>query len=114
MDPYDPQKGRWGGLAERGGRRLTARVSPVSDEWFAIDLEVQRFAGPAMQGPVVFYLHPTFEPAVAQVSPVNGVASFQLKGWGAFTVGATTDNGSVQLELDLAGDLSFPETFRNR
>lgn len=47
-------------------------------------------------------------------SVTNGVARLDLQGWGAFTVGATTDTGRVQLELDLSQDASIPQRFRDR
>lgn len=114
LDPEDKQKGRWGGEAEYNDRALTAAVSEISSNFFAISLNVQSTTDEPLTGDVTFHLHQTFAPDVRTVQAVRGHATLQLVGWGAFTVGAVADNGRTTLELDLADDSSFPETFRER
>jgi hypothetical protein len=46
VDPEDPQKGRFGGVPERDGRRLTARVKTLGDDWFELTLTVESTALP--------------------------------------------------------------------
>jgi MinD-like ATPase involved in chromosome partitioning or flagellar assembly len=110
-NPDDPQKGRWGGSASQSGRTLSAEVSKVSDDWFNVVLKV---TGHELKGDVTFYLHPTFQPNTLTVKPDDGVAKLEMQSFGAFTVGAVADQGSTFLELDLAEDRKFPQTFRER
>jgi hypothetical protein len=115
-DAEDPWKGAFGGASAANGRTLEARIHEVagSSGYWRIDLTV-RSTDPAkpLQGDVAFFLHPTFreqEPVV----PVDadGVARLALVAWGAFTVGAITDQG--KLELDLAENPDAIEPFRSR
>ncbi len=112
VDPEDPQKGQWGGLAERNGRRLSASVRAVAEDWFAIQLRVESTGDRGLYGPVVFHLHPTFSESVVKVEAVSGVASLRLEAYGAFTVGVEVDAGLTALELDLSLDDSLPIEFR--
>lgn len=115
LDPEDPQKGQWGGSNENNGRRLTAAVKPVTDDWFSVALAVEWTKGEMpLEGSVKFHLHPTFAKEVVTVEARNGRAELQISAWGAFTVGAAADNGRTRLELDLSLDPTFPEAFRNR
>lgn len=114
VDPEDPHKGRWGGLSRSNGLQLTAVVSPVSDDWFSIELTVRSSARGALSGPVTFHLHPTFKPAVVTVDPTEDQAVLRLSGWGAFTVGVTANEGRTRLELDLSELREAPERFRER
>ena len=114
IDPEDPQKGQWGGLAERNGRLLTATVEALSQDWFGITLEIRRLTGPPLEGTVEFHLHPTFTRHIEQVTVKDGKATLPLSAWGAFTVGALADKGRTRLELDLSQNPSFPQTFRER
>lgn len=114
----DPQKGRFGGARERNGRRLSAKVqySPTPG-LYRIDLWVES-TDPAhpLDTDVIFYLHNTFRPSVFTIKVEDfreGKASVEPKtAWGAFTVGAVTDNGNTLLEYDLSSDSSFPSDFR--
>ncbi|MGH9320471.1 MAG: pYEATS domain-containing protein, partial [Vicinamibacteria bacterium] len=114
IDPEDPQKHQWGGKIASNGREIRARIKPITDEWFDIDLEVISIATPLMEGAVEFHLHPTFEPAVRTVAAENGRAGLNLKGWGAFTVGVSAEGGRTRLELDLSGVTDAPTIFRER
>ena len=115
VDPDDPQRGQWGGKSQDRDRVLSATVREVSRDWFEIELSVASTTRAPLTSPVTFHLHPTFPQQVRTVDPVNGRATLKLGAWGAFTVGAETDNGQTRLELNLAtapGD--FPQAFRDR
>jgi len=116
----DPQKGRWGGLPEskERGWRLTARVeaSTLEDEWFVIRAEVSStMANRPLRKPVSFFVHPTFPKSRYDIEPVAGTARLELRGWGAFTIGAWVQDDGTELELDLAelGD-EAPKAFKAR
>jgi hypothetical protein len=113
-DPGDPQKGLWGGLSQAGNRELTASLRSITADYFEITLEVHPTGSEPLAGDVQFHLHPTFPKPVQVVTPVGGKATLKVMAWGAFTVGAVTDNGRTKLELDLAQDSSFPQVFRSR
>lgn len=114
VDPEDPQKGQWGGQSERNGRRLSARVTSITDDWFAIRLMVSSTGAMPLSGTVTFHLHPTFPRDRVEVPVMHGAALLDLEAFGAFTVGVETDGGRTSLELDLALDRDFPTTFRER
>ncbi|MBI3448907.1 MAG: hypothetical protein HY049_08345 [Acidobacteria bacterium] len=113
----DPQKGRWGG--KRASRNRVIGVGRIrslryDNDYYRIPLEV-RSTDPAnhpLTGSVTFHLHPTFDPDVQVVEARNGVARLELVSYGAFTVGAATDEGAT-LEIDLAdADIDAPEAFK--
>jgi len=114
----DPNKGKFGGRAERDGYRLAAEVTPVpqSTELFLIHAWVEASAGrpPLRDGAnVVFHLHPTFVPPAAVVVASGGSAALDRLAWGAFTIGVEVEG--VRLELDLATDVpAAPALFRSR
>jgi cellulose biosynthesis protein BcsQ len=113
-DPEDPQKGMWGGKQSQNGRKLSAEVNPVSNDWFEIALEVSGTTKAPLKGEVEFHLHPTFSPPIRRVQVEDGKAKLKLFGWGAFTVGALIDEGSTKLELNLAKVPDAPQIFRDR
>ena len=96
-DPDDPQKYRWGGLAERNGRKLTATVTPVSPKWFRVQLEVSSTGGAPLTGNVEYHLHPSFTPSIEVVPVMEAKAELTTHAYGAFTVGAVLDNGRTPL-----------------
>ena len=115
----DPWKGMFDGESKRNNRELQAEVLslPGSENYYSICLRVistQPKLDP-LQGSVQFFLHPTFrnDRPIVRVGP-NGVAELKLTAWGAFTVGAITDNGKTKLELDLAQLETAPLEFRSR
>jgi len=117
--PDDPQKGRFGGRSENNGRKLSATVTAAQDDWFKIILWVESTdPNRPLNSEVVFYLHDSFRPSVFTIPPQdfkNGKAEDdEILAWGAFTVGAVTDNGQTLLELDLAELPDAPKTFRER
>lgn len=113
----DPQKGKWGGNAVANGRRLFAGVTPLdgANGLFKVVLTAASVseANP-LTDTVEFHLHPTFRPQVQKVRPENGTAVLELIAWGAFTVGASADNGATTLELDLSAVQDAPTEFRER
>jgi hypothetical protein len=112
----DPQKGQWGGEAERNGRILEAEVTPTDEpEWFEVRLDV-RSTDPAkpLTGRVRFHLHDSYRVSKVTVKPKNGVASIERYAYGAFTVGAEVENEpDTFLELDLV-DVEAPAKFKAR
>jgi ribosomal protein L31 len=115
VDPADPQRGRFGGMARRNARELTAKVEEVTHDWFEITLTVRSTPeGKPLTGPVEFHLHPTYTPQVQKVASQKGVARLTIYGYGAFTVGVVADDGQTTLELNLASNERFPAVFRSR
>ncbi|HEU0014997.1 MAG TPA: SIR2 family protein [Longimicrobium sp.] len=118
-DPLDPQKGKWGGLAEAGGRRLRVRLESANEETgyctFDLIVEPASPADPPVEGEVVFHLHPTFYHPVLHLEAEDGKAVCPLlQAYGAFTAGAEADGGQTRLELDLALVEDLPAWFRSR
>ena len=114
VNPLDPHKGQWGRHDRRGGWRLAADVTTISDDWYSIELWVE--ADPPgsrkLTGWVQFHLHDTFRKPVHRVQARNGRASLSVSAYGAFTVGAMVEKDQVPLELDLAELASAPRRFR--
>lgn len=110
----DPHKGNFGGQATSGGYQLQAEVTQLAEggSLYGVRLTVSPLAGsPPLNGPVRFYLHPTFARAEHDVLPVDGVAELKIVAQEAFTVGAQTSEG-VRLELDLRDVPGVPEAFK--
>jgi hypothetical protein len=110
----DPQKGRWGLLADRNNRKLSATVTerPYGDFYdVLLTVESTNQLYP-LQWYVQFHLHNTFNNPDPIVQVTNGKAELRLTAWGAFTVGAEADMGLTKLELDLAELPNVPEKFR--
>src|SRR5215472_10524348 len=99
----DPNKGKFGGRSEQGGRRLF--VHDHEDKGggkHLFYLTVEATAGaPPLTGTVTFFLHPTFPWPKVEVSAQNGKATTPVVAFGAFTVGAVCGDPAVRLELDL-------------
>jgi hypothetical protein len=115
-DSEDPQKGKWGGQPESNGKKITAFVTPgdLANGLFKINLQVKSTdPNNTLTGRVKFYLHPTYQNSEPEVVSKNGIAELNLVAYGAFTVGARTEDGTT-LELDLAQIPEAPEVFKNR
>jgi hypothetical protein len=114
----DPQKGRWGGLAVSGSRRLSATVerSARRTDWFDVTLRVVSLEPERepLTGSVTFHLHSSFRQPERRVRVVNGEAFLRVTAYGAFTVGVEADNGETRLEQDLAELSNVPRDFRLR
>ena len=117
---HDPQKGRWGGRAERDGRRLSWRRGAMTDQEICFDLVVEAIDGAPLQGPVVFHLHDTFPKPTIWIRRIRDGREARLEevsAYGAFTVGAQVQDGRGQwlsLELDLSVQDDMPAPFRYR
>ena len=106
MDANDPNKGRFGGLPESDGRRLTATIEPIAGPKSSLCLVKIRVVStdPArpLTGKVKLYLHPTFGQWWSnEIEVKGGVAEMIIRSYGAFTIGAEADEGKTRLELDL-------------
>ncbi|GHM98970.1 hypothetical protein WSM22_04600 [Cytophagales bacterium WSM2-2] len=115
--PDDPQKYQWGGKSENNGRKLSAIVTPVnwSKEYFNIELKVvSTDSQKPLNKKVTFHLHPSFRNADPVVEIANGQAVLNALAYGAFTVGAETDDGDTVLELDLSELSNAPTIFKSR
>jgi hypothetical protein len=116
----DPQKNRFGGRDLVNGRQLKATVKPTDDDdFFAVDIWVETADKENPLDEVLFFLHDSFSPSVRKIISEDGsIAKMKtLNAYGAFTVGAVTDNGSTLLELDLAFDTpenKYPKKFKER
>jgi hypothetical protein len=105
-DQSDPNKGQFGGSAEKSERRLSATLARDAQkpDWFDITLTVAT-TNPARPLPsqVTFHLHPSFRNPVRTVAVSGGVAQLSLRAYGAFTVGVEVPDALPgRLELDLA------------
>lgn len=112
----DPQKGRFGGLAERGGYRLSASFGP-SDRahWVEVDLRVTAAPGAGARSgdQVVFFLHDSFDESQVVQPLVDNLAELHLSAYGGFTVGVWLPRANVALELDLAELPDAPQIIRD-
>lgn len=116
INPEDPQKGQFGGRAERNARLLQAQVEDTHDGWFVVTLEVVATRGGAalLDGEKVsFHLHDTFADNPRVVAAKHGKAVLELDAWGAFTVGAELQSDRTRLELDLSELPRAPKAFKN-
>jgi hypothetical protein len=119
-NPGDLQKDRWGGAAERRGRRLSAAIRDVEDDTLFFDLIVSSIDGSVLQGPVLFHLHDTFPRKTIHIRRIREGQSAVLEevsAYGTFTVGAqvkTADGRWIGLEFDLASLPDVPARFIGR
>jgi|GEM_PF-2543437 len=110
------QKGKWGGLSKANGRVLSAHVDRDSEDkdWYYVNLKVTSTEPETnpLTGKVTFHLHPEFSPSQFTVLVKNGLAELRdLRSHEAFTVGASADNNTTKLELDLNGLTNLPDGF---
>lgn len=103
----DPQKDRFGGLAEAQGFRLSATFGKVREDWVDVTLAVvaDTVVGDAA---VEFYLHDTFKPNCFIERFKEGRSELQVRAWGGFTCGVWIPSKKIELELDLAKIPSAP------
>ena len=117
LKPDDWAKGMFGGKPAVsnafGSRRLSATVTKSAAGLYDVHLTILAEPVPATEA--IFFLHNTFRnttPAVA--FDQFGTATLVVSAWGAFTVGALLDDGTTELELDLAELPDAPRAFRSR
>lgn len=112
--PDDPQKGKWGMVSERNGRKITATVTQLSGRLYSVKIQVLGTdPNNPLTGKVVFHLHNTFRNPNPSVEAEDNEAVLTLMVYGSFTVGAETDNGKTKLELDLAELPNVPKEFKD-
>lgn len=99
----DPRRAKFGRLAARKGRLLTAEIRPRARRLCDVTLAALRLPGSApLSGPIRFYLHNEYPRTSETTRALNDRALLEIDAYGAFTVGASCDYGRTRLELDLA------------
>jgi hypothetical protein len=120
LNSLDPQMGRWGGLSERNGRKLTAVLDEVRAKYFYFNLIVSSVDDSELQGPVIFHLNDTFARSVIRIRKIqDGKHAFleEVDTERTFTVGVQVKDHSgswISLELDLAVLEGLPKRFRRK
>lgn len=115
VDPEDPNKGQFGGLAQRDGWTLSASVTRTRNpRWFRIDAVVKADATVDEPGSdAEFHLHPTFREDVVTEPVRRRRAAWRGWAYGAFTLGVKVGPAhATELELDLAALPDAPTRFR--
>jgi len=107
LNNQDPQKGQWKSKTINNERELKATVTEESKGLYHINLKVVSTNpkdNPLKNGEyILFALHNTFgNPPFKLVKIDKQSAELNFYSYGSFTVGAFADNGSTELELDLA------------
>lgn len=113
----DPQKGKWGGSAQKNERLISAKVKESERPgYYEVNISVvSTDPKKPLSGLVKFHLHPSFRNPDPVIAVKDGKAVLVLKKvYGAFTVGAEVDEGKTQLELDLAELPDAPTEFKAR
>jgi hypothetical protein len=114
IDPKDPNKGRFGGLAQRAGFILDVRFKRQRGAWVDFVLSVR--AEPNRVTPFVdyvdFFLHDTFDPQCVRAVFQGSSAEIPVAAWGGFTVGAWLPGQAIELELDLSTVEGAPKAIR--
>jgi hypothetical protein len=119
-DKDDPQKGRWGGLRERSGRKLSAEITDNGERLFTCSFTVESSDGSELQPPVVFHLHDSFPRMVIRIERIRDRVRAVLEdfvAYGAFTAGAQVKDAAgswVGLEYDLVNHPDLPKRFLER
>jgi hypothetical protein len=110
----DPQKGRFGGLAERDGFKLSASFRNATRNFVQIILRVETPESEELQELecVEFHLHDSFDPDVVPVIVHGNAAELSLLAYGGFTVGVWIPCANVELELDLSKVKGAPRMIR--
>jgi len=107
INKEDPQKGQWKSNAINNERELKATVNEETKGLYKINLQV--LSTNPKENPlkndeyILFALHDTFgNPPFKLVKVEKQTAELSFYAYGSFTVGAFADNGTTELELDLA------------
>ncbi|MCY1198800.1 hypothetical protein D9M72_101890 [compost metagenome] len=101
----DPNKGRFGGDASRGGFHLTASFEKAkgrNQTNVLLSVEADRSENIALGDFVWFILHPTFSPAMLKVAFRGRRAQLRLQVGGRFTVGVWLPKAGIELERELS------------
>ena len=115
--PDDPNKGRFGGEAARGGYRLSATFERGKDRKRVIvqfTVEADPSVKISLGDFAWFILHPTFSPPMLKVAFRGNRARLQIQAWGGFTTGVWLPKSNVELECDLATSHDAPAIMLKR
>jgi hypothetical protein len=116
----DPQKDRWGGKNESGGRLLRAVLESAEKDTYFFSLIVESVDGSDLEPPVIFHLHDSFPRSTIHIRRIVDGRLATLSDWnasGVFTAGVQVKNRSgkwISLELDLATVPNLPKRFLDR
>jgi hypothetical protein len=113
----DPNKGRFGGAAERDGYRLSATFERGKDRnrvLVQLTVEADPSAKVGLGDFAWFVLHPTFSPPMLKVGFRGNRARLRIHAWGGFTTGVWLPNSNVELECDLSALPDAPAIIRER
>jgi hypothetical protein len=113
----DPNEGRFGGIAERDGYRLSATFERGKDRsrvLVQLTVEVDSSAKISLGDFAWFVLHPTFSPPMLKVAFRGSRARLRIQAWGGFTVGVWLPSSNVELECDLSVLPDAPAIIRDR
>ncbi len=117
LDMNDRQRGIWGGLPERDGRRVEGRVYEASKAVFYFELVVRSTDGTLLQGPVLFHLDGSYAKNVIRIKKIqldNTAVFGPCNANRLFNVGVqvlSANNSWVGLEFDLASLDDLPKKF---
>lgn len=118
--PDDPQKGRWGGLAERSGRKLTVNITEVQRTYFMFEVIVVATDGSPLRPPVIFHLHDSYARSVIRITKVRDdqrAGLYEVKSNGVYVIGAQVRDAAgtwIGLELDLTTAENLPTHFLDK
>lgn len=113
----DPNKGRYGGTAERDGYRLSATFERGKDRsrvLVQLTVEADSSAKVSLGDFAWFVLHPTFSPPMLKVAFRGSRARLRIEAWGGFTAGVWLPSSNVELECDLSALPDAPAIIRVR
>src|SRR5262249_5628730 len=104
FDPEDPHRGRFSGLSEHNGRRLTVKKvgGSEAEDYLVLLLMIAPTNLRKIIGKVKFHLHPTFDSKIVTIEAKDGAASCRITSYGAFTVGVEIVDEARRYEIDLA------------
>ena len=111
--PDDLHRGRFGGLSEAQGYRVTASFGPAKGDCVEVRIAVTSPTD-CTGNEVYYFLHDTFEPSELIESFRGKRCTVKLKVWGGFTVGIWLPTTGIELELDLATIKGAPRIVKER
>lgn len=117
INHQDPQKGQWKSKSVNNERELKAAVKEETKGLYHISLQVistNSLKNPLKNGEyILFALHNTFGNQPFKLVKIDkGTAEFGFYSYGSFTIGVFADNGTTELELDLAELLGVSSHFK--
>jgi hypothetical protein len=115
----DPQKDRFGGAAERKGRKLSVNLKDIGRTTFLFDVVASSTDGSLLEPPVIFHLHDSYAREKISIRRIRDDGSAVLEdvdSYGVYTIGAQVKDAAgnwTSLEFDLA-TLDLPSRFLSR